>query len=511
MEHTPTDEQTAIFDAVRNTKSDIVIDALAGAAKTTTILASLAFIPQRSILLCAFNKRIQETLLAKLPQLPAGTVVHVRTFHAQGLSILKSKFPHVEVNKQATEELINHCAGALAFKPRRIAVKILRGMKEITTAKAPSLQFTFDHIAEYGHREDLFGPNTDDKTIDAICKVVFDAYAAGIDFKNRKTIDFCDMVWGPLVAEIPPKSRYQAVVVDEMQDMSKPQLEMLQASMAPGGRLIGVGDKNQAIYGFRGGIPDKVYASFRARGAVFLPLTTTFRCARLIVEQAQQLVPDLQAREGAPDGIVRSLHFDQLAVNLLRIKWEVGEDQSIPQTFVLSRNNADLLSCALRLWRERVSFQLNAGRDMLEPLFQILDVVGTTQNSVGFMSKLATWYTSESKRAEAAHAAAWAERLDEQYRMLTVAAAYAAPHQIRKLLTDMIEASTSGVLLSTVHKVKGLEAERVFLLKQTFQRHAPLKYPDSPPPPIDAEELNLEYVGITRAKTELVWVDMVRS
>lgn len=508
MEHTPTDEQSAIFAAVKATKQDIVIDALAGAAKTTTILASLAFIPQRSILLCAFNKRIQETLLAKLPQIPVGTVVHVRTFHAQGLSILKSKFPHVVVDKQATEELINKCAGGgLPFKSRRVAVKLLKGLKEISVVKPPSIQFTRNHIAEYGHNEDLFGVNMDDKTIDAICDVVYDAYIAGIDFKSRKTIDFCDMVWGPLVAEIPPKSRYQAVIVDEMQDMSQPQLDMLFSSIAPGGRLIGVGDRNQAIYGFRGGIPDKVYASFRARGASFLPLTITFRCAKAIVKEAQKLVPSLQPREGAPEGIVRSIGMDELAVNISKVKWETTGE---PQTFVLSRNNADLLSCALRLWRQRVSFQLNAGREMLEPLFQILDVVGVAQNSTAFMGKLATWYTSESKRAEAAHAAAWAERLDEQYKMLTHAAAYAPPHQIRKLLGDMIEASTSGVLLSTVHKVKGLEAERVFLLKQTFQRHAPLKYPDSPPPPIDREEFNLEYVGITRAKNELVWVDMLR-
>jgi superfamily I DNA/RNA helicase len=65
-----------------------------------------------------------------------------------------------------------------------------------------------------------------------------------------------------------------------------------------------------------------------------------------------------------------------------------------------------------------------------------------------------------------------------------------------------------------VHKVKGLEAERVFLLKQTFQRHSLLggfSYRVRTHSMPSREELNIEYVAITRAKTHLAWVDMQQA
>jgi superfamily I DNA/RNA helicase len=67
--------------------------------------------------------------------------------------------------------------------------------------------------------------------------------------------------------------------------------------------------------------------------------------------------------------------------------------------------------------------------------------------------------------------------------------------------------NNSGVKLSTVHRVKGLEAERVYLLKQTFARHICLRG-DEIEEPIQDEELNIEYVGITRGKTYIGWINI---
>jgi superfamily I DNA/RNA helicase len=49
------------------------------------------------------------------------------------------------------------------------------------------------------------------------------------------------------------------------------------------------------------------------------------------------------------------------------------------------------------------------------------------------------------------------------------------------------------VTCSSVHKAKGLEADRVFVLQDTMKHH-------------NQEELNIQYVAITRAKHELVYV-----
>lgn len=56
------------------------------------------------------------------------------------------------------------------------------------------------------------------------------------------------------------------------------------------------------------------------------------------------------------------------------------------------------------------------------------------------------------------------------------------------------DATQSAVICSTVHKAKGLETDRAFLLEGTFR------------PSSDVEEANIRYVAITRAKHQLTWV-----
>ena len=69
-------------------------------------------------------------------------------------------------------------------------------------------------------------------------------------------------------------------------------------------------------------------------------------------------------------------------------------------------------------------------------------------------------------------------------------------HKIKAIFTDDID----GICLSTVHKVKGLEADRVFIVR-----------PDLLPMTTVTkgwqvqQEKNLEYVAITRARMELIY------
>src|SRR6185369_16497722 len=64
---TPTPEQQAIIDAAVKTQDSLLINALAGAAKTTTLELICKALPVQPILSLAFNKRIQEEMTARLP------------------------------------------------------------------------------------------------------------------------------------------------------------------------------------------------------------------------------------------------------------------------------------------------------------------------------------------------------------------------------------------------------------------------------------------------------------
>jgi superfamily I DNA/RNA helicase len=67
--------------------------------------------------------------------------------------------------------------------------------------------------------------------------------------------------------------------------------------------------------------------------------------------------------------------------------------------------------------------------------------------------------------------------------------------KIRTIFTDEIK----GIVLSTIHKIKGLEASRVFIIRPDLLPMKTIKGWQQ------IQEKNLEYVAITRAKTELIY------
>jgi superfamily I DNA/RNA helicase len=506
-----TPEQRTIIDTVRDTKTNLVVEALAGTGKSTVLREAMRVIPSRSVLVVAFNKRIAEEFLAKLPPVPKGNVFVVKTFHALGLSIVRKHFSHLTISSDATSDLVNQVTKdrGYPFKIKRAASKLVRQIKETVLDIPDPVKAAKDwlKLAEgVGLNYEVFQDADDTGTV---CDVARQAYVASCDLAGRKAIDFCDMVWAPLALDLAAPARYQAVLVDELQDISPPQFALIRKLMVPKtGRFIGVGDLRQTIYGFRGALGVDAWKIAKEDLATeCLPLTMTWRCSQAVVEEAQALVPSLQAAPDAPEGSVELMNL-KMMVEAIKDCAIVHGPTHAAHTFVLSRNNAMLLDCALNIYRLGCKFQLNAGEEMLDPLFILLDSKLDLSSRERFQASLAEWLHTETKRAERAGATAYADRIVEQAEMLKAVLNHAEPQGIKKLLTAILAPGTSGVLLSTVHKVKGLEADTVYLLKETFARHKP-QVGEEPKPPSD-EELNIEYVAITRAKLDLIWVSLAR-
>lgn len=516
----PTEEQAQICDFVAKERGSLIIDALAGSGKTSTLLMLLARMPQRSVLICAFNRRIADELTEKVNQLKAitpslrGMSIHVKTFHAQGLSMIKDHYRHLQVSSTGTEDILRKAAGegpGLPFRVKRAAVRLLRTLKETTATRSVP---TSDVVLALGYEYDIFDKKMSEREAAMTVDIVRDGYLLSLDLERRTTIDYCDMVWAPIVCGLPPKSRYQAVLVDELQDISEPQMTMILNLMAPNGRLVGVGDVHQQIYEWRGSLGSMAWTLAKEKlGVALFPLTMTWRCSKRVVAEAQQIVPKIRAREDASEGSISECPWYAMPK-------AIGPRSEIP-TFVLSRNNATILECALYLWRERVHFELNAGKEMLDPLFMLLDNELNLSSQPLFIASVNAWHAKAIAAAEKANSPSAADRFDEQRAMLMTAAQFASPDKIKRLLYDIITPNGANVLLSTVHKVKGLEADRVFLLKQTFGRHKdplPCKLCEGDgcsrcsdglyKPETEQEELNIEYVAITRARHDLIWVDI---
>ncbi len=305
------------------------------------------------------------------------------------------------------------------------------------------------------------------------------------------SISFADMLYIPLKLRLKP---YQVdlVCVDEAQDMNKAQLRLAARARRSGGRMVVVGDDRQAIYAFRGAAPgalDTVADALRARR---LSLTVSFRCAHAIIAEARRIVPDIEAAPNAESGLVTTRNRPDIAAG------------AGPGDFVLSRTNAALVGVCLRLLRAGKRARI-VGRDIADALVRLLNKLrGGTSSLPILIENVLLWQTRELAKARALDSDQRAADVDDMATTLIDLAMDADTmddlmHLIRTLFVDVTEADQ--IVCSTVHRAKGLEADRVWLLSDTF---------DAVHPTTDIErvqEANLRYVAITRARRELVWVN----
>ncbi|GAA1966994.1 ATP-dependent DNA helicase [Terrabacter lapilli] len=157
-------------------------------------------------------------------------------------------------------------------------------------------------------------------------RTVLPIVEAFLDLKReRESLDFADQMAiaarlsrsVSAVAEI-ERERFRAVLLDEFQDTSEAQLELLRSLFHhPGVALTAVGDPNQSIYGWRGASATTLlrFPSEFADGsgpAGVLPLSTSWRNDSSILDAANAVaaplatehVQPLRPRPGAGDGSI---------------------------------------------------------------------------------------------------------------------------------------------------------------------------------------------------------------
>ncbi len=527
-----TPEQAAIIEYVRSGTEHVLVQALAGTGKTSTILDSLASTTVKRVLLCAFGNANAATLEAKMPKVPRGRVWRAKTLHALGVGVLYSHGWKPEAtdenggfHKDATEDLVNDTADAIAeaVAADKRSERPLWFDLPFSATKGTEKAMISDEIRRAArdlvyYWKDRFRPHaevtvedededTADEALDAFAdldeedealarEIAHCAYVMGARI-DRPKIDFRDQVWLPLVLDLTPKWPFDLVIVDEGQDLSRPQFELAKRFVAPGGRLVIVGDLHQGIYAWRGAIGHEVWKEMGAMNAVTLPLTVSFRCARTIVEAANSLVPDLRACEGAPIGKVYTCPLARMIEGL---------QGTTINSFVLSRNNALLFKVAIQLWRKNALFSFSKGEELAEGLHALvnqLDLVDVPR----FQKSLDAWHDNAIAKAQEKSAISRIDRIKQRRDTLLALLQCTEPRGLHALLKRLTSSRDAIVKLSTVHGAKGLEADRVYLLRQTFARYKEGAATAEIPP----EELNLEYVAITRARHELVWVDVEGS
>ena len=500
---TPSPYQEAIFAAVEDPDGgNIAVRARAGSGKTSTICEAVRRMPRGArILVAAFNRDIREELARRLP-----LGIDVLTTHGLGMRAVQRAQAHSRLDKDKLKRLVGAVWPALDAGPWRTATSKLIARAKATLARTPedldacvdAAGICLEDLVPRARRT-RYGLSPE-QAAELRAQLVEEAGKVLIACaESSERFDFDDMLWLPVVHGWAPASErgggWDWVVIDEAQDLSRVQLELIASALAPGGRVLVVGDDRQAIYGFRGADSRAFDALVERFSCTVLPLSITYRCPASVVDLARKLVPDYEAGEGAPAGSVTSA--PALPIQSL-----------LPGDFVLSRKNAPLVRHAIKTLAAGIPAAI-AGRDLAKDLGVILGVMarrcGGDRERV--ISALTEHYGRRLREA-AKRELDPGPISDELDCLLALLDARPAVQESVDLL-DRLCAEKPGnvVLFSSVHRAKGLERDRVWLLLGTFRADFDGSVEVRPGRRGNAqEELNLLYVATTRAKKALVLV-----
>lgn len=315
---------------------------------------------------------------------------------------------------------------------------------------------------------------------------------------NTLNVGLDDLLWLPHVMNLRPIQK-DFVLVDEAQDLSRAQLELVLKLPKETGRMIFVGDEHQAIFGFAGSDADSWNRIREAIKPREFPLSITYRCPRSHVRLASRIVPQLEPRSDAPEGEVQVIHPGEIK-HLV----QVGD-------LVLCRFTAPLIRLCLKLVIQQGIPAKVRGREVGKMLTSLVQEV-VEQFPVNFLSQLRAYVEAKVKQYGQDGKTSAIELLQDRAAALEACfeAFGSKCHSLLKFcqriedLFDDEASATQHIILATIHRSKGDEAKRVFLLKSESMPAVFLAETEWQ----KRQEIHLLYVGLTRAKQSLFLVPL---
>lgn len=534
-------QQKAVVDWIREGQGSLNLVARAGCGKTFTLIrGAVRTIVENdlgTIALMAFNKSAAEEFKGRLAALAEETgnrrflsaKVNPGTVHSFGFAAVRNWTKgKVKVDRHKCEEIVNRLS---SHSDDIYSIESGNILRLVSLAKQSAFvggetRDSWISLAEH------HGINSEFDLSDLV-RAAREVLRVSIQ-QDSKVIDFDDMIFAPLVHGLHVWT-YNWVLIDEAQDTNEARRALALRMLAPGGRLIAVGDDRQAIYGFTGADSNSMELIRREMGSKVLPLSITYRCPKAVVKEANRLVPDLKAHNTAPRGSVRAIPslIAKVAVfetdgkgrtieeaeerewdgeNSLR-PWFL-EEKLTPEDAILCRLTRPLVETAYSMIRNGIGCRIE-GRDIGTGLIKLATKWKTIKSLSALSERLEEYRAREIEKWERKNQGYRAQSVVDAVEALQVMIDHCISQNPGNGIQDLVNFIQSlfgdtepgeipnVVTLSTIHKAKGREWDRVFFLARSTTIPSPWAKKDWE---LQQEE-NLEYVAITRAKNELIYVD----
>lgn len=454
----------------RETEGAFLVIAGAGSGKTRTITYRIANmldkgIPQSAILALTFtNKaaremanRVKELVGRKLPMLT------VSTFHAFGVRVLRESISHLgykenfSIYDQADKmALIKETARSLKIDPAELNLYDLANLfSDIKTGRA-----------RWDADSSQYSP-------------IYDEYNELLKLYNA--VDFDDLIVLPikLFKEKPDvlekyRKRYRYIMVDEFQDTSKIQYDLVYLLAKESRNICVVGDDDQSIYSWRGANYENIVQFEKDFPEVKeIKLEQNYRSTGTILDAANSIIShntkrkkkNLWSKSGEgnpielsyPDNEIKEAQFIAETITLLRMQ----DDLSYGDFGILVRTNSLTTAIEDALLMNGIPYAVSGGqsffqrkeiKDIIAYLrvitnpdddISLLRIINTPRRGIG---KKALEQITELGKKEKCSVFAAMQKLDKYEDFVNMITAYKG-----KFLSGKNLASTLNALVDEIH------------------------------------------------------------
>lgn len=451
------DQQNTVIHCPSNI---IVVNAFAGTGKTTTAIGYADARPNERFLYIAFNKGIQEEAARRF-----GRNVTCRTSHSLAYAAV-GRFYQNRIARPWRALVLKNEAGLMTVREAALAQSILSSY----------FHSCDDQISVAHGAEAIEQFRAEDHEIHDAAAHARRIWERMKD--QRDSISIPDDAYLKMWALSKPRLKYDHIIFDECQD-ANPVTSQIVGSQTHA-KLLYIGDRYQSIYAFRGA--HSAMDDFPQ--AKHLQLTQTWRFGPRIATLANLLLNELLGEPAQIQGMAEDGRF--------------VKGSCITK---LSRTNAQLFKDAALRMGEGIHWVGGSKNYQLNRLIEAHNLFAGRRDQITdpFLRHFGSWAEMQSYAEEAKdpETKILAEVIDE-FRGDT-------PMLVNRIKENEVQnAKDAQLILTTAHRAKGLDWDYVQIaddFETLAETEADLAV--DPNAPLNTQELNLLYVGFTRAKKKL--------
>lgn len=540
MAYTPNKYQEKILDWARTGKGNALVEARAGSGKTSTLLLLADVITdelKKPCLFIAFNTHIAEEIREKLSKKVKDHKLEVATVNSVGYRFILSNLwiNHTDENKihkdnyilQLDEkkmytiiqpiverELANNFqmegvdqeeVNDICYEFKQLCDLVratyIPYQDEDSVANLIVKNGLFTNVNDHGINFATLVSEVIDKDIEMFTNPVFsqqlNKYVHIIDYGDQIFLPLKLGMWAPKMVR---EFGANFILCDEAQDLSNAQQRLLQkcGNYKIPTRYIFVADEQQAIYGFAGADTHSVEHIKEKFSLSYFPLNICYRCPKGHIRLIQEIVPDIEENPNGIEGEIHTISNSEIA------------DLAQNGDYIIARKNKDLVSIMIKILKQGKSIYIKDDTLVKTTLSNIRKLKCKTISELKVKLKMLQEEFQEQQKDPTKRISTSAitndsmdiydtifillENYEEQSKDTKVSAFI---KYIEKILNT--DKNRPSIVLSSVHSVKGGEADTVFIVSHNkFPYISDLNTVDQ-----NQQERNLEYIALSRSKSKL--------